>query len=419
MHPDLLAQSVGAFEMFGRVFDSLGLMLHYSPYWAPPLLLAAFWRAWLRYVRAKFITDQDYCLLEIRLPLEVDKPPTAMQAVLDGLHLTGGESTYLDRIWLGKVRTWYSLEIVSLEGQVHFYIWTRKAFKRHVERNFYAHYPGIEVNEVDDYALTTPIQLDTHNWYIIDYELKKNDALPIKTYVDYHLDQTQTKEEQKVDPIVNLIEFAGSMGKGEYLWMQFLARPHKPEDITFGFLRNDKELPDQARDYITKLRNNPEEQIVFPTGNTGKTLSQTQLDQIKAVTRTVLNSHAYDMGVRMAYIAEHERFDGTNIPAMIRAFAPFNAPGLNQLMPVYNRWLMKFDYPWQDFNGIREITNKIHSLNAFRMRSWFHAPYKYKHSIMTTEELATLFHLPGSVARTPTMQRIASTRSEAPANLPT
>lgn len=419
MQLDLVAQTVGAFEMFGRTIEAFGLLFKYSPFWAPPVLLAAFWRAWFRYVRAKFIASQDYCLLEIRLPQETFKPPSAMQAVFDGLNLTGGESTFIDRIWLGKTRTWYSLEIASHEGQVHLYIWTRKAFKRHIERNFYAHYPGIEVTEVPDYTLNLDIRLDTHNWYTIDYELQKPDVLPLKTYIDYHLDQTQTKEEQKVDPMASLLEFAGSMKKGEHLWLQILARPHKPEDITWGSLINKEDITKQAQNYIMKLRNSPEETILYADGNVGKVLSQTQLDQIKAIQRTVMSGYSYDVGVRMLYVAEHEHFDGTTIPAMIRAFIPFNSPYLNQLMPNYGRWMMKFDYPWQDFNGIRENKNKIQSLRAYRMRSWFHAPFKFKHHIFTSEELATLFHLPGSVVSTPTVQRISSTRAEPPANLPT
>lgn len=38
--------------------------------------------------------------------------------------------------------------------------------------------------------------------------------------------------------------------------------------------------------------------------------------------------------------------------------------------------------------------------------------------IFTTEELATMFHLPGLVALTPSLGRIPSTRSQAPSNLP-
>ena len=37
---------------------------------------------------------------------------------------------------------------------------------------------------------------------------------------------------------------------------------------------------------------------------------------------------------------------------------------------------------------------------------------------MNGEELATLYHLPGAVATTPTLTRIPSKKSEAPANLP-
>ena len=39
-------------------------------------------------------------------------------------------------------------------------------------------------------------------------------------------------------------------------------------------------------------------------------------------------------------------------------------------------------------------------------------------SVISVEELATVFHLPGTVARTPTLNRVTSTRGEAPANLP-
>jgi hypothetical protein len=61
---------------------------------------------------------------------------------------------------------------------------------------------------------------------------------------------------------------------------------------------------------------------------------------------------------------------------------------------------------------------KVQMMDAFRRRSWFHAPYRFQHFIVTSAEIATIFHIPGSVAKTPTMQRIESTRATAPANLP-
>jgi hypothetical protein len=118
------------------------------------------------------------------------------------------------------------------------------------------------------------------------------------------------------------------------------------------------------------------------------------------------------------YMAEHDQFDGTCVPGMMTMWQPFGSPGYNSIVPVGNRWQNKFDYPWQDYNGIRESKMKINIFDAYRRRSWFHAPYRFDHFMLTSEELATLFHVPGSVAKTPTLQRITSTRAQAPANLP-
>jgi hypothetical protein len=56
--------------------------------------------------------------------------------------------------------------------------------------------------------------------------------------------------------------------------------------------------------------------------------------------------------------------------------------------------------------------------NAYIRRSYFHPPYSRQPAVLTSEELATIYHLPGKVAQTPTLDRIESKRSEPPANLP-
>ncbi len=419
MYPEALAQVAGIGEQMLRVWDAFGLIFHYAPYWGPPILAVSFWHVWMRYVRARFIADQEYILLELRLPSEVYKSPQAMLAVFDGLFMFGGEATFLDRIWLGKVRMWYSFEIVSIEGQVHLYIWARSSFRRFIERTIYAHYPEAEVVEVEDYALAFPFSLDTHNVYGMDYMLMSPIGVPIRTYTEFNLDQSAMKEEQKVDPMAHVLEFAGSMGKGEHLWIQILARAHKKEDITFGMTRNAKSYNDIAKEEVSKIRNTPEETIVFPDGGVGKTLSDRQIKRIQAINRTSLASSAWDVGIRAIYLAEHEQFDGVNVSGIGSMWQPFGTPGYNMIIPSAERWQNKLAYPWQDFNGVRENRMKVQIVDAYRRRSWFHAPYVFRHFMLTSEELATLYHLPGSVAKTPTIQRITSTRAQAPANLPT
>jgi len=405
-------------DSFVRAFDLLGLFFGYAPYWGPFVLGVLFWHAWIRYVRANFIANQQYTLLEIRLPHEVMKSPAAMQAVFDGLNLGGGESTFIDRLWLGKVRTWYSFEYVSFEGQVHFYVWTRAALRRFVERTIYAHYPDTEIVPVEDYAARFPFSLDTHNVFGLDYKLKAAIGVPIRTYTDYGLDATQPKEEQKVDPLNHVLEFLGSLGKGEYAWIQILCRAHKKEDLTFGTVRNEKDYAGIAMDEVKRIRGEPEETVVFPDGKSAKMLSDRQRKRIEAINRNLLTSSQWDVGIRSIYLAEHEHFDGTNISGLIALWQPFNAPGYNGIGLDGSRWQPIFDYPWQDYNGMRETKMKVRIVDAYRLRSWFHHPYKFRHFMLTSEELATIFHIPGTVAKTPTLQRITSTRGQAPANLP-
>ncbi len=83
--------------------------------------------------------------------------------------------------------------------------------------------------------------------------------------------------------------------------------------------------------------------------------------------------------------------------------------------------------------GKKVIVQKADMLNAYKARSYFYGgfditnPGTYfthpnasgkKPFILSTEELATLFHLPGRVAETPTFERIESKKAEAPGNLP-
>ena len=61
---------------------------------------------------------------------------------------------------------------------------------------------------------------------------------------------------------------------------------------------------------------------------------------------------------------------------------------------------------------------KASEVNAYKKRSFTPTSSADEAKIFTTEELATLFHIPGQVAVTPTLGRIPSTRSQAPTNLP-
>lgn len=200
---------------------ALSLSLFLAPLWLPFLLVGGAWLIWVNLKRSEFIAAQQMILLEIKPPRNVAKTPLAMEAVLSGIHLSPGEGTWHKKFIKGAVRPWWSLEIASFEGRIHFFIWTRASFRKLVESNIYAQYPGTQVIEATDYTRT--ISTSPKDWQIwgCDFIHTAEDPLPIKTYVEYGLDKVQ-KEHEQTDPLASMVEFMSSLGKGEYL-CQFLS----------------------------------------------------------------------------------------------------------------------------------------------------------------------------------------------------
>ena len=183
---------------------------------------------WIHYVQANFISGITWVLLEVVPPREVERSPKAMELFITNAlyHWSskGGTESYLQ----GAVWFWFSLEIASIDGQVHFYIRAPSRVKSLIETQMYAQYPQAQVKEVEDYTLAVDkITADSeYNLWGCEFKLLKPDAYPIRTYVDYGLDK-DPKEEYKVDPISPVVELFGSIGKGEQMWMQIVITPSK------------------------------------------------------------------------------------------------------------------------------------------------------------------------------------------------
>jgi len=386
------------------------------PLWLPLFLTFVFWRIWIAYVQSKYIASQEYILLEFKLPREILKTPFAMEQFFTNLNLGSGESTFIDRVWSGKVRAWFSFEIVSIEGKVHFFVWTRKSLRNYLESQIYANYPNVEVHEVPDYAKELYFDPSEKSLWGCDMVLTKPDPYPIKTYVDYGLDKEQVEDDSKVDPMAPIIEFLGSMKKGEIMAVQFITRAHKKRRFPEGLWEKEDKWKDDAKKEIAMIRKNATPKIEgsaypgFPNPTKG------EVETIAALERSVSKA-PFDVGVRVMYYASSDTFNGVNIPTMLSMFKQYGSNNLNGFAPA--RWLSSFDYPWQDFAEIRQNASRRKFLKAWKRRAYFHAPFKFKPSILNTEEMATVFHFPGKVVETPTFGRITSKKGGAPSNIPT
>ena len=404
------------------------ILYAYLPLWFPIILLIIFHNIWMEYIITKGINKEGGVLLEMKLPKEITKSPLAMELVLISLWQKGSNS-YLDTYIRGKTKPWFSLELVSIEGQVKFYIWTRPKYRRLLESQVYAQYPGVEIHESEDYTKTVfhPGKLkfsDPAPFWATYFKFTKPDVYPIKTYVDYGLDK-DPKEEFKIDPITSVLEFLGSLKKGEQVWIQILIQGHKKEGIEDGRLHKKPFWKDageaEVKKLIEKLKVDGGDD---ETGARSRRPTKQEDEVINALERC-MSKLPFEVAIRGFYIAKPEAFDGIGITGLIGSFKQYGSETLNGFKLGK---CTDFDYPWHDWIGfggigrrIKRTDREVKMLDAYKRRSFFHTPYKnylQKTMILNTEELATIFHFPGSVASTPTLQKSMSKKGEAPPNLP-
>ena len=412
----------------GVIGTTFIMFLQLSPLWLPFVLWRLTKESWVHYIQGEFFASQKYILLEIKVPRDVSKSPKAMELVFSGLHIGAGESNFIARWWYGKTRPWFSFELASIEGKIHFFIWTRAFFKPSIETQFYAAYPEIEIVEVEDYTKGFRYIKEAMGLWGCDFILSGEDVMPIKTYVDYELDK-DPKEELKITPIAHLFEYLSSFGPGEQLWLQILVRTNKEKRFKEDSWAKEDRWAAEGRAKVEEIRKKTASKF---TDASGKEMdgfpnpTPSQMEQIRAIERSI-SKQPFDVGIRAIYLAQKKKFRPIGIIGLLGIFKQFGSANLNGFRPAH--WNALFDFPWQDFRGMREGWIRGRVLEMFRKRAWFYPPFSWKqlilhppihkhHFVLTTEELATIYHIPSRVVQAPGLVRIQAAKAEAPPNLP-
>jgi hypothetical protein len=419
--------------LLARVFDPDALsgifaaLVGLSPILLPVGLFVVFWKRWIHYIRFQYWFKQPMVLLHIELPPEVEKSPAAMELLLTGLHNSGGEGTFIQRIWKGQFMPVASLELVGEAGRISYYLQVRRFWKDFTEARIYGQFPEARVTEVEDYVSAVRFTPETHAMW--GTEFKKGDigAVPIKTYIDWELDKNPDTPETKVDPLTNIFELMNTLKPGERIWIQIIIKARKGDEW-YGFYSETggkrfqtegakkieeltKAAIKRAQDIIGAGKKEAQERAA--ERGTGQ-LTQGERDVVAAIERS-MNKLVFDCGIRALYLTDNGAFNPSRIGQVATLWAPFKNrfQGLNP-----TRGLSIFDYPWQDWDDIRNRMIKKQIFFWYKHRAFFYVPLDQDSFMMTTEELASLWHFPGSQVKTPALQRVPSRVSEAPLNLP-
>lgn len=418
----------GPIELFRRLFSAPDwLVVIFKILWPPALVLLLVWVLFYfykRYIQERWISKIAWTLLEIRIPRDVPRSPEAMELVLHSMWQHGGVSLWTSRWLSGAVLNWFSLEIVSNGGTIHFYIRTPNKFRDFLVSQIYAQYPQAEIIDVDDYTRKQPLYDRDGDFQMFgsEFKLDKPDPYPIKTYVDFGLDKAvNLDEEQKIDPLNQVLEFMGSIGPGEQLWLQYIVRFHPKRYQRPGssmkkqdWVAEAKALKkDLIKEFATRVDGDGNEKIDMSQLTAG------EKKIIEAIERST-DKAGFDVGMRMIYHAPKENFIGNRIPAMLTVFKGFGSNDLNSIKPLGST-ITDLDYPWEDFNRLRVEKRKQSMYKAYIERGYFYPPY-YQNDrqpfVFNVEELATVFHFPSRATVTPGVERVTVRKAEPPVNLP-
>ncbi|MDD5396617.1 MAG: hypothetical protein PHW24_00995, partial [Candidatus Moranbacteria bacterium] len=378
------------------------------------------------HVNSTFWASADWVMLELIPPKNIEKSPKPMEALFAGF--AGVEKSFntFEKYIDGAFTDYMSLEIVSDEYGVHLYIRTMKKYRHLLEAHLYAQYPDVEIIEVPDYVNDVPKIIPNNQWDLwgTDFMFVRDNAYPIKTYKTFEEDITGTM----IDPLAGLIEVMGKLGPGLKIWFQLVVKPTSPAwagtngkkvlDKLKGKEKKEKGLFERIWgdivDVLTHLYKGLHEPVEFPAEKKkdeqplDTRLSPGERDVLKAVEDN-LGKLQFETKIRFILLGKRTSMDKTFVSAFTGGMKQFGDDNINSFKPD-NVSKTKADY-WTRKPRLAYKQRKI--LRRYRNRSMDGATV-----VLSSEELATMFHLPDMNVMAPSLSRVEAKRGGAPANLP-
>jgi hypothetical protein len=347
-----------------------------------------------------------------------------MENALSILWTDSGETTFYNRVWQGQCRPYFSFEIASFGGEIHFYIWCWKNWRQTVESAIYAYYPEVELIEAEDYASKLRYDPETQDCFPTDWRYEpRNDAYPIRTYVEFELEK-DPKDEYRIDPFAVVLERMSNLKPSEQMWVQIIVTMCRDQRRKKGgaWWETEDRFIGTIKDEIDVLRK--ETTAADPNDRSApdiwKTYARVAMyrytELIKAMDRN-MGKHPFNVGMRGIYMADSKDFSAPGYTGIRWLWRPFGNPQyMNQLRP--RRWGNPYDWPWQDYKDMRWNLTIRRALDAYRRRAHFYSPWVLPHNMMSTEVLASIWHPPSASISAPGLERIAAKKAEPPPNLP-
>ncbi len=305
------------------------------------------------------------------------------------------------RNWLFGRNDHFSFEVVSHENLIYFYIDVPKRAKQFIEQQIHAQYPYAEIEEMTDYNIFSE-RSTVLGSYLVPTQ---RHFFPIKTY--------KKMESDPMESVLNVLAKANTNNSA--LAVQYVVRSaHKKwrskgvsvvrevkkgkkfesvamqSGVMKALSKGTETLGDLAKSTTAGSKNDPFDKKEHYQ------LSAMEEDMLKGIEEK-LSKGGMDVSIRLLSSADNESTAQLNLDNLIGAFSQYN--------------LYRYG------NSFKAIVPRSQTrlIQDFIYRS-FH-PKRF--GVLTTEEMASLWHLPLHATEAPTIKWLSGRKAPPPSNIPT
>ena len=309
-------------------------------------------------------TSLESVLLQVALPRDNEIKIDTAEQLFSSLSAIGKGGMF-------KSSPHLSFEVVGMPGDIRFYVHTPKKIMDLVEKQINGAYPDAEIKVVSTESVKRDGMVIGNEYNIFSREgkvaftslkLKSANYLPIKVYKDL-----------PTDPLSSITSVLAKMTEGEGAAIQILIAPTRSNWKKSG------------RGYLTKTKkteSNPE---------TAKYSSDAK--ELEGIENKI-SKPGFDTVVRIIVSSTSKESAETHLSNIVSIFS--------------------------QFEGINSFKKSKYRLKGMFMNDFIYRymPMWGKTSVLTSEELATIFHFPNKSVTTPNIFWMNAKRAPAPATIP-
>lgn len=303
----------------------------------------------------------EYVLLQVAVPRDNEIKIDAAEQLFSSLHSIahGGFWSFL------KPQEHLSFEIVAKREDIRFYVACPRSKMDFVEKQLHGAYPGADIREVEEYSIFS----QTGKVAFAALRLKSSNYFPIRIYKDL-----------PVDPLSSITSVLAKMAEGEGAAVQILIQPADSKWRKLG------------RGYISKVKKDE--------ANPEKASFKVDPKSLEAIEGKV-SKPGFNAVVRVVVSSPSMESAKLHLENLIGSFEQFSSD---------HNHFTKVKMPFKQLFMIDFIYRYFPVINL---------PFLPQYSVLSTDELATIYHLPNKSVETAHIYWLNAKRAPAPAQIPT